>query len=106
MSAGRKYALATKEYQKASELKPQGVGIYVKLARAYRGQGSYDAALAMLKLAVAKESGFAEIYREQGYLFDAKGMPQEAASAFQRYLSLEPNPPDKGAIQGKIRELQ
>jgi tetratricopeptide (TPR) repeat protein len=104
--ASRKYSLATREYQKASSLRPQGVGIYVKLAKAYRGQGSFDAALAMLRLAAAKESGFAEIYREQGSLYEVKGMPQEAVLAYQRYLRLEPNPPDKEAILGKIKELE
>ncbi len=102
----RKFSLATKEYQKASELKPQGASIFVKLSRAYRGQGSHDSALAMLRLAQQKESGYPEIYREQGSLFEAKGMYDEAILSYQQYLRLVPNPPDKDSILSKIKELQ
>ncbi|MDZ4677356.1 MAG: tetratricopeptide repeat protein [Oligoflexia bacterium] len=104
--ASRKYQLATKDYQKAAEIRPLGAAIYVKLAKAYRGQGSLDAALAMLRLASAKESGVAEIYKEQGAIFETKGMASEAVSSYKRYLQLDPSPPDKEAVLSKIRELE
>jgi tetratricopeptide (TPR) repeat protein len=83
-----------------------GAAIYIKLAKAYRGQGALDSALSMLRLAAQKESGLAEIYREQGYLFEQKGMAIEAVQSFRQYLSLELNPPDKGIILAKIKELE
>ncbi len=102
----RKFQQAAQSYQKAAEIKPQGAEIYVKQAKAYRGQGSFDAALAMLRLAAAKESGFSEIYREQGFIYEQKGLPGEAAVSFRQYLRLEPNPPDKTQILDKIKELE
>jgi tetratricopeptide (TPR) repeat protein len=102
----RKFTQAIRDYQKASEFRPLGAGIYVKLAKAYRGAGSYDAAMAMLRLAAAKESGFSEIYKEYGYIYDVKGMPAEAVTFFEKYLSLEPNASDKDAITEKIKQLK
>jgi tetratricopeptide (TPR) repeat protein len=104
--ASRKYPAATREYQKAVEIRPQGAALYIKLAKAYRGQGSLDAALAMLRLALAKESGVAEIYKEQGAIFETKGMASEAVASYKRYLQLDPSPTDKEAILSKIRELE
>ena len=104
--ASRKYAAAAKEYQKASQIKPQEAAIFVKLAKAYRGQGSTDAALAMLRLAAAKESGVAEIYREYGQVYEAKGMAEQAVVSYEQYLRLDPNAADKSEILGKIKELQ
>lgn len=102
----RQFSNASREYQKASELRPEGAAIYVKLAKAYRSQGNMDSALAMLRIASVKESGLSDIYREQGYIYEAKGMGEEAVTAFQQYLRLEPNPPDKATILGKIKELE
>jgi tetratricopeptide (TPR) repeat protein len=102
----RNYQMATRNYQKASEIRPQDAGIFIKLARAYKGQGSDDAALAMLNLAKAKESGNALVYRELGLSYVAKGMSSEARAAFQTYLTLDPNATDKAAILDKIRELE
>ncbi|MBK9293637.1 MAG: tetratricopeptide repeat protein [Oligoflexia bacterium] len=102
----RKFAKATQEYQKASELKPQGALIYIKLAKAYRAQHSLDAAAAMLRLAIAKESGVAEIYKEQGLIFEQKGQAKEAVISFEQYLRLDPNPPDKAQILDKIKVLE
>ncbi len=102
----RKYQQAAQDYQRASELKPQTANIYVKQAKAYHGAGALDSALAMLRLAEAKESGFAEIYREQGYIFEQKGMAGEAVGSFQQYLRLDPNPPDKAVILDKMKDLE
>jgi tetratricopeptide (TPR) repeat protein len=101
----RNYSLATKNYQKASEIKPQEAAIFVKLARAYRGQGYNDASIAMLNLAKAKESGLSEIYKELGITYESKGMGREARLEYGTYLNLEPNAADKAIILGKIQEL-
>ncbi|MCC6276972.1 MAG: tetratricopeptide repeat protein [Oligoflexia bacterium] len=105
LMASRKFSLATKEYQKVIEIRPVGAEIYVKIAKAYRAQGSVDAAASMLRIAVAKESGYPEIYKEQGELFEIKGQAKEAAESYRQYLRLNPSPPDKDRIQNKIKEL-
>ena len=102
----RKYSQAAREYQKASEIKDLGAGIYVKMSRAYRGQGAYDEALAMLRIAATRESGMADIYKEYGFIYDAKGMESEAVGSFKQYLRLEPNSPDKQLILDKINQLE
>jgi tetratricopeptide (TPR) repeat protein len=102
----RHFQQAVREYQMASEYRPLGAGLYVKLAKSYRGQGLYDEAMAMLRLAAAKESGYSEIYKEYGYIYDAKGMAPEAVSNFERYLTLEPNSSERETIAAKIKELK
>jgi len=102
----RKFQGAVREYQTASEYRPLGAAIYVKLAKAYRGQGLYDEAMAMLRLAAAKESGNSEIYKEYGYIYDLKGMAAEALANFEKYLTLEPGAADRAAITAKINELK
>jgi tetratricopeptide (TPR) repeat protein len=104
--ATRKFSAAVREYQRASEFRSDGAAIFVKLAKAYRGQGSYDEAMAMLRLAAAKESGFSEIYKEYGYIYDAKGSAPEALANFERYLNLEPGASDREAITQKMKQLQ
>jgi len=104
--ASRKYAQAAGEYQKVSAIKPQNGPIYVKLAKAYRGQGSTDAALSMLRLAAAKESGLSEIYLEYGLVYESKGMAEQAITSFKQYLRLEPNATDRDEILGKIKQLE
>lgn len=102
----RKAGLASKEYQKAIDLGSPGCSVFIKMAIAYRNQGLLDAALAMLKSAVQKESGCSGIYREQGTIFEAKGMSKEAIAAYKQYLSLEPTAKDKETIKDKIEDLE
>jgi Flp pilus assembly protein TadD len=59
----------------------------------------------MLSLAQARESGYAEIYREQGAIYELKGDARSAAQAYNKYIGLSPNAPDRAEIEGKISRL-
>jgi tetratricopeptide (TPR) repeat protein len=103
----RKFSQASGQYQKAIDLKPpQTANLYVKLARAYRLQGLYDQCESMLRQGQSLESGNSEIYKEYGWLFVAKSQPEYAVEAFEKYLRLEPNSPDKQQILDKINEIK
>lgn len=99
------YALCASEYQKAISLRPQGADIYVKMARCYRLAGNLDIAESMLTLAINIESGRAEIYREQGAIFEAKAEKAAAFKAYEKYLLLSPNAPDKKIIEQTMQKL-
>lgn len=104
-TARRQYAECAAEYSTAMKLRPQGADIYVKSAQCYRQSGSLDVAEDMLALASARESGYAEIYREQGAIYEMKGDTRSAAQAYNKYLGLSPNAPDRVEIENKIMRL-
>ncbi|MGZ3790987.1 MAG: tetratricopeptide repeat protein [Bdellovibrio sp.] len=103
--AKKQYAECAGEYSVAMKLRPQGAEIYVKAATCYRQSGALDVAEDMLALASARESGYAEIYREQGAIYEIKGDPRSAAQAYNKYLGLSPNAPDRVEIENKISRL-
>lgn len=100
-----KYPECTAEYQQAIKLRPQGGELYVKLARCHRKSGSLDVAQSMLDIAAEKESGYADIYKEQGALFQAQGDKAAAVKAYEKYLALSPNAVDKNVIESLMRDL-
>lgn len=104
-AARRQFADCAGEYSSALKLRPQGADIYVKAAACYRQSGSNEVAEDMLTLALARESGYAEIYREQGALYELKGDARSAAQAYNKYLGLSPNAADRAEIEAKISRL-
>lgn len=103
--AKKQYNECANEYATAMKLRPQGADIYVKSAQCYRQAGSLDVAEDMLTLASARESGYAEIYREQGAIYEIKGDQRSAAQAYDKYLGLSPNAPDRAMIEQKLQQI-
>lgn len=101
----RKYTQCTVEYQNAIKIRPQGADNYVKLARCYRLSGSYDIAQSMLDIAAEKESGFADIYKERGALYQIQGDKDAAFKSYEKYLALSPNAPDKNEIEALMSHI-
>lgn len=104
-AAKKQFAECASEYAYAMKLRPQGAEIYVKSAQCYRQSGALEVAEDMLSLAAARENGYAEIYREQGALYEMRGDGRSAAQAYNKYLGLSPNAPDRAEIENKLRRL-
>lgn len=104
-SALREFQKCTQEYQQAVKLRPQGAEIYVKMARCYRQAGNPDVAASMLSIAASQESGLPDIYKEQGAIFEERGEKAAAVTAYDKYLSLSPNAPDRADIDARINSL-
>lgn len=105
-NALQQYSLCAGEYQKAIKLRPQAAIIYVKIAQCYRKAGNVDAAVAMLSMASSQESGLADIYKEQGAIFEVKGEIVKAIEAYNQYFVLDPEAPDRAQIEERINTLQ
>lgn len=101
----RKYTQCTTEFQQAIKLQPQGAENYVKLARCYRLSGSHDVAASMLDIAAEKESGYADLYKERGALYQAQGDKEAAVRSYEKYLALSPNAVDKSDIEALMSQL-
>lgn len=104
-SARKQFAECATEYSHAMKLRPQGADIYVKAATCYRQSGSFDVAEDMLTLARERESGYAEIYRELGAIYELKGDARSAAQSYNKYLGLSPNAPDRAEIEKKVNRF-
>lgn len=102
--ATKQYADCAQEYSGALKLR-KNVDLYVKAATCYRQSGSLEIAQDMLSLAKQRENGYADIYKEQGALFQLKGDNDAAIESYQMYLELSPNAPDRFQIQQFIRNL-
>ncbi|MBY0314085.1 MAG: tetratricopeptide repeat protein [Bdellovibrionales bacterium] len=100
------YSSCATEYQKAIPKRPQTADIYINLARCYRLSGALESAVTMLDQAAQKESGHPDIYKELGATFHMQGLLVEAYTAYERYLALAPNAPDRGDIERIMKELQ
>lgn len=91
------------EYSMAIKMRPSSAELYVKASVCYRKSDALDIAEDMLTIAKQKESGYAEIYREQGYIFEHRGFRAQAVQAFEKYLELSPNATDRAIIEAKIK---
>ncbi len=101
----KQFQKCAEEYQQAIKLRPQGAILYVKLARCYRQSGGLDIAESMLNIASNQESGNPEIYKEQGAIYETRGDIRSAVSAYNKYLALSPNAPDRRELEGRILRL-
>ncbi len=102
--ATKQYSDCAQEYSSALKLRPLAE-IYVKASICYRHSGALEIAQDMLSLAKQQENGYAEIYREQGALFQLRGDNEAALESYQMYLELSPNAPDRIQIQMYINQL-
>ena len=102
----QQYSLCANEYQKALKLRPQPGIVYVKLAQCYRKASNLDVAASMLAVAATKESGLADIYKEQGAIYESKGDTVHAIEAYNQYFALDPEAPDRKQIEERISALQ
>ncbi len=101
----QRFAPASAELRRAVQLRPDDSSLYVQLARTHRLAGQLDAAAGMLRVAASKESGNAEIYREQGAVFERLGLSDQALAAYTRYLELKPNAEDRNEVRARISSL-
>lgn len=97
------YKTCAEQYQKAVGLRTSNKAeLYVNMARCQRQAQNLDGAQGSLDIAISLESGRPEIYREQGALFELRGDLRAAAAAYNKYLTLSPNAPDKNDVEARL----
>ncbi|MES3037807.1 MAG: tetratricopeptide repeat protein [Bdellovibrionota bacterium] len=104
-SARKQYQDCSAEYANALKIRSQDATIYVKASVCYRMSGSLDVAQDMLDLARSLESGYPDIYKEQGALFKIRGDGAAAVKSYRMYLELSPNSNDRRSVEDMIRQL-
>lgn len=96
------YKECAAEYSAAIKLRATSADLHVRAANCYRKSDALDIAQDMLDIAKQHESGFPNIYKEQGYIFEKKGMYKQAQEAFRLYLELSPNALDRTEIESRL----
>ena len=99
----RKLEEARELLGRAMQLAPQAAEPVHLLGQANYLLKNYDGAVALLQRATKIDSGNPFIYKRLGQAYRAVGRPQDAASAFQRYLDLAPDAPDREEIKKLMR---
>lgn len=93
-------------YQQARPDDPEG---YFLMGEAYRRSNptgpSFDDAIAAYSMAVEKDGGYAEAYREIGMAHRILGNTDDARSALERYLRLADDAADAGIVRGYLEAL-
>lgn len=101
------YELCVKEYQKALKYLEKDIETSIGLIECYKGAGNLDTAL-QLALQLIKEeglSGYSEIYKQIGNIFEAKDQYEQARSYYTSYFSLNPGAKDRVEIENRINKL-
>ncbi len=104
--AHQEYSNCLTQYQKAVQKRASGSELYVKMSRCARLTGAVDSAVSLLRQAASVESGNPNIYKEQGAVYQMKGMAKEALTAYDQYLALVPNAVDKAEVQAQMRQIE
>jgi tetratricopeptide (TPR) repeat protein len=101
----KQYSNCAAEYQQASKGQ-RDASLLTKMARCYRLSGALDSAQSLLKQAQSIESGNPDVYKEQGAIFQMKGMADEAVAAYDTYLKLMPAASDRAEIERREQRVR
>lgn len=101
------YNLCAKEYQKALKHVKKSIEVSMNLLICYKGAGHLDLALDLANSLTKEEglSGYPEIYREIGIIFEFKEEYERASSYYETYFQLKPGAKDRAEIERRIAFL-
>ena len=99
------YELCAREYQKALKIRSKSIRLYIYLIECYRGSGELDAALQIVNQLFNSPgmSGYPELYRQAGLIYEIKGDYARAKAAYGKYFNLSPRAPDRARIERRLR---
>jgi len=100
------YKLCSKTYQKAMDLALQPGQAYISLARCQRLSGQVDLAVFSAKRAEELDSSNPLVWIENALIYEQQGNQRAALKAYEKYLLVFPNAPNKVQVQEKIKRLE
>ena len=100
------YKLCSRSYQKAMDLALQPGQAYISLARCQRLSGQIDLAVMSAKKAEELDSANPLVWIEAALIYEQEGNQRAALKAYEKYLLIFPNAPNKDEVQGKIKKLE
>jgi tetratricopeptide (TPR) repeat protein len=94
------------EYQKAVSKGIQNASVLIRAARCMRLAGALDSAVSLLRQAITIESGLAEIYIEQGLVYQSTGLVNETVVAYETFLKLDPSSERRSQVEACLGKIQ
>ena len=101
------YNLCAKEYQKALKYLKRDFESSMGLLKCYKGAGDLDLALQLAEQMTKEKglSGYPELYKELGAIYEAKQEYEKANGFYLSYFQLKPGASDRQAITQRISQL-
>ncbi len=100
------YKLCAKNYQKAIDKAIQPGEVYIDMARCYRLSGALDQARASAIVAEDLDKTNPRIWFETAQIYEQQGGYREALKAYENFLLIYPNAPNKKNVENKINKLK
>ncbi|HKP10594.1 MAG TPA: caspase family protein, partial [Blastocatellia bacterium] len=100
----KEFERAATEFKAAVGLAPKDSISRLMLARAYRERGDYAQAEREAQALLQANSNYAPAYVEMGLIHEAGRAYDKAVAAFESYLRLVPNDPDRAAVEQRIKQ--
>ena len=94
------------KYIQAVPQDPEGHFILGEIQRKINPYSEFDSRTQAYLVALSLDSNFAHAYKELGMAYRQQGKNNEAALAFSQFLSIAPDAPDAGIIQGYLEGLE
>ena len=94
---------ALEKFTKAMELSPKSADAKQQAGWANYHLKHFQAAIALLKNAIALDKANPVLSKRLGIVYQAMGDTASACEAFRRYLEMEPDAPDKAEFQACLR---
>lgn len=108
LSMGR-YSLAEEDIERFLQREPKSARGHYCLGELFRQrgeEGDREKAEKEYQLAVQYNPSYPEPYKGLGVVYYKKGDKEEARAQFEKYLSLVPNPSDKGYIEQYLQSIK
>ena len=101
------YELCAKEYQKALKYLKKDIETSMGLLECYKGAGNLDLALQLAENLTKEKglSGYPNVYKEMGLIFEKKENYEKARSYYMNYFQLKPGAKDRAKISARINKL-
>ena len=101
------YELCAKEYQKALKYLKKDIEVSMGLLECYKESGNLDLALQLAKKLTKEKglSGYPNIYKEIGLIFEKKEDYEKARVYYINYFKLNPGAKDRTEIETRINKL-
>ena len=100
----KEFERAAAEFKAAMALAPKDAITRLMLVRAYRERGDYAEAEREAQELLQLNASYAPGYVELGLIHEANRAYDKAAAAFETYLRLLPNDPDRAAVEQRIKQ--
>ncbi len=100
------YKLCSSAYQKSIDLALQPALAYISLARCQRLSGQIDLAVVSAKKAEKTDSANSIVWIEMALIYEQQGNIGASIKAYEKYLLIFPNAPNKDDVSKKLAELK